>query len=511
MTRRWGVLLAALALAGCGTSEDGSSGPTGQASGPYRWLVATEGKPPSIAQENRARGTTAWRLPGPPELLGGVRRGPIEGYVSSPAVLPGGVESVYVNAPGARRVTVSVYRMGWYGGKGGRLVLQSHPLRAQRQPACAHRAATGLTECGWRPTLSFAIPQALASGVYLAKLHGSDGSQSDCIFVVRAAMAARALVELPTATWEAYNGWGGDSLYPGGEPVEATGSTQGVEVSYDRPYESQTGAGQFFIREVAMVRFLERYGYPVSYTTIDSLDTEPDQTAGARALIDAGHSEYWSARDARAFAGARAGGSSLLFFSSDTAAWRVRFGVDAAGRPAHRIVAYKQYAERDPRGAEASGLFPAGAAQLAGSAYNGCITPRVAQPGPPVYRLYPWTASGRPAWLFAGTGAGAGTTIPGIVGYELDERTPLSPPGTVVAGEGTAPCGAETEPSPVRGTLAQSTLYTTASGAFVFASGTMGWLYGLEAVPQASPDAPSAPDPRLVAITRNLLARALGR
>ncbi len=76
-----------------------------------------------------------------------------------------------------------------------------------------------------------------------------------------------------------------------------------MEVSYDRPYESQTGAGQFFIREVAMVRFLERYGYPVGYTTIESIDRDPAQvTRHPRALIDVGHSEYWSAGDERAFA-----------------------------------------------------------------------------------------------------------------------------------------------------------------------------------------------------------------
>ena len=117
--------------------------------------------------------------------------------------------------------------------------------------------------------------------MYIVKLHASDGAQSDCLFVVRSARPARLLVEIPTASYEAYNAWGGDSLYPGGAKlVGVTHTDQGVEVSYDRPYESQTGAGQFFIREVAMVRFLERYGYPVSYTTIESIDGDPGQLIG---------------------------------------------------------------------------------------------------------------------------------------------------------------------------------------------------------------------------------------
>ena len=101
--------------------------------------------------------------------------------------------------------------------------------------------------------------------------------------------------------------WGGDSLYPGGSRlVGITHTTQGVEVSYDRPYATQTGAGQFFDREVAMVRFLERYSYPVSYTTIESIDGDPAQVDRAHALMDIGHSEYWStARRAGVRAGTR--------------------------------------------------------------------------------------------------------------------------------------------------------------------------------------------------------------
>jgi hypothetical protein len=516
-----GLAACALAISACGGA--GAPAPTTSApSSPnalYRWLVPTRGAPPSIAAENRARGTVAWRLPGPSYELGGAAHGAVEGYVASDAVEAGETQTVYASAPGSRRVAVSVYRMGFYGGRGGRLVLQSTLLPVVGQPPCAHASFTGLTECNWHPTLSFGIPRALASGVYIVKLDATSGAQADCIFVVRSARPARLLVELPTASWEAYNAWGGDSLYPGGtKTVGVTGTTQGVEVSYDRPYESQTGAGQFFIREVAIVRFLERYGYDVSYTTIDSIDAQPAQTQGARALIDAGHSEYWSTRDAQAVARARDAGTNLIFLSSDTAAWQVRFEParptsSESGRPDHRIVAYKQYEASDPDTTHPTGLFPLLGADLVGSAYDGCITPRIPAPGPPIYRYYPWTPSPAlaPSWLFANTGVTPSASIPGIVGYELDERTPSTPRGTQLIGGGSASCMPENERLPVRGTHADTTLYTTPSGAFVFASGTLGWLYGLEPVPQASPDVPVAPDPRVVAITRNLLAHALGR
>ncbi len=485
----------------------------------FRWLVPTDGAPPSVAVENRAHGTSAWRLPGASaSLLGGAAHGAVEGYVAEQAVVAGQTERVFVNAARARTVTVQVFRIGWYGGTGGRLVLQSRPLAVGRQRPCAHSAITGLTECRWRPTLSFQIPAPLASGVYVVKLSASDGARRDCVFVVRVAHPAPLLVEIPTATYEAYNAWGGDSLYPGGRRVEATGTGQGVAVSYDRPYDSQTGAGQFFVREVAAVRFLERYGYPVSYTTSEAIDRAPGQVAGARAVIDVGHSEYWSAREERAFAHARDSGTSLIFVSSDTLAWRVRFAAatrasSEAGAPDHVIIAYKEHAARDPVRGVPTGLFPAGGAALTGSAYDGCITPRVRQPGPPVYRYFAWspTPSLQPGWLFAGTGVSVSTRIPGIVGYELDERTAATPAGTRLIGTGTAgaSCQSAGEPAPARGTAAETTLYTARSGALVFATGTLGWVYGLSPVPQASPDAPRAPDPRVVAITRNLLARVL--
>jgi hypothetical protein len=524
-----------------GASPDGAAGSpaqapvSGRANGAppsYRWLVATEGAPPSIAAENRARGTSAWRLPGPAYELGGAAHGAIAGYVAEQAIAPGEAQSVYVSAPRAHTVTVRVYRMGWYGGLGGRLVLASAPLPARGQPPCAHRLRTGLTECRWHATLSFPIPSALASGVYIVKLRASTGAESDCMFVLRSRRPPRLLVEIPTATYEAYNAWGGDSLYPGGsERVGLTGTTQGVEVSYDRPYDSQTGAGQFFVRDVAMVRFLERYGYPVGYTTIESIDADPAQVLGPThpgpthpgpthplALIDVGHSEYWSQGHERAFERARDGGTSLLFISSDTMAWRVRFArataaSSQAGERDHRMVAYKELAARDPDRADPTGLFPLGGAQLVGSAYDGCITPRVEVRGPPVYGYYAWrpAPSLRPSWLFARTGVTAATRIQGIVGYELDERTPATPAGTLLVGTGSGvPCGLETEPSPVHGAIAQTTLYTARSGALVFATGTLGWEYALSPVPQASPEVPRAPDRRVVAMTRNLLARVLG-
>lgn len=245
-----------------------------------------------------------------------------------------------------------------------------------------------------------------------------------------------------------------------------------MEVSYDRPYDTSTGAGQFFTRDVALVRYLERGGYPVSYTTNTAADLRGAELSEARALLDVGHSEYWSDAGRRAFTRARDAGTSLVFPSSDTLAWRVRFArasraSSEAGRPDHRMVGYKEHAALDP--------VPA------------------------------WSSapSLRPAWLFEGTGFTPGATVPGIVGYELDEASAAAPPGLATVGGGSAPCQTG------RVGRAISTLYRAPSGALVFSSGTLGWQLALSPVPQTSPDAPRAADPRLVRMTDKPAAPAL--
>ena len=138
--------------------------------------------------------------------------------------------------------------------------------------------------------------------------------------------------------------------------------------------------------------------------------------------------------------------------------------------------------------------------------------------GPPVYRYYAWSAARplRPAWLFAGSGVTPSVPIPGIVGYELDQQAGGSSRVMRVGG-GSAPCqsGVTAEPGPPGpgrgGATADTTLRRLRSGALVFTTGTMGWELGLSPVPSASPDAPPAPDPRVVRMTRNLLEHVLRR
>src|SRR6476661_3929325 len=87
----------------------------------------------AIAAENALQGTTRWDLTPP-------SRPAIEGYASEASVAPGDTIHLHVRAPAADRYRVLVYRLGWYGGDGGRLVT-CIPGCDSDQPAVAQPAA----------------------------------------------------------------------------------------------------------------------------------------------------------------------------------------------------------------------------------------------------------------------------------------------------------------------------------------------------------------------------------
>src|SRR5215210_7259257 len=80
-----------------------------------------------IAAENAHKGTTAWQVDR--EAL----HGEIEGYASKTSVDRGGRIRIYVNTDD-RTYRLSVFRMGWYGGRGGRRVMRPVKRDGVSQP-----------------------------------------------------------------------------------------------------------------------------------------------------------------------------------------------------------------------------------------------------------------------------------------------------------------------------------------------------------------------------------------
>src|SRR5881398_198440 len=76
--------------------------------------------------------------------------GEIKGYASASSVNKGGRITFFVTVNPSQRYTIDVYRLGWYGGKGGRLLRHAGPLTGVRQPDCPIDSSTGLIACDWK-------------------------------------------------------------------------------------------------------------------------------------------------------------------------------------------------------------------------------------------------------------------------------------------------------------------------------------------------------------------------
>ena len=113
--------------------------------------------------------------------------------------------------------------MGYYADNGARKVATVQPSATlpQSQPACLTDSGTGLIDCGnWTESASWAAPADAVSGIYFAKAVREDGAStglaSHIVFIVRDdASTSEILFQTADTTWQAYNNYGGNSLYLG--------------------------------------------------------------------------------------------------------------------------------------------------------------------------------------------------------------------------------------------------------------------------------------------------------
>jgi len=230
-----------------------------------------------IVIENQQPGTSQWRIPwGSAATDGG---GQIKGYASATSVNKGENITFYVSVNPAQTYTVDVYRMGWYQGLGGRLMQHIGPLSGVQQPACPTDATTGMIECHWTPAYTLATQTSWTSGVYLALLTNAQMYQNYIVFVVRDdSRVAPLLYQQPVTTYQAYNNYPydnktGKSLYAFNSygATTVTGGKNAAKVSFDRPYLGDgTGADfsqSFRSWEMSFVRWMEKSGYDVTYST----------------------------------------------------------------------------------------------------------------------------------------------------------------------------------------------------------------------------------------------------
>ncbi len=122
-------------------------------------------------------------------------------------------------------------------------------------------------------------------------------------------------MQLSTNTYNAYNNWGGFSLYA----YNGRAGVQGNRVSFLRPPQSQ-----FRNWELPFVVWAESNGYTLEFAANSDLEFHPEILNAYRLVLSVGHDEYWSApmRDhLEEFIGR---GGNVAFFSGNTCCWQVR-------------------------------------------------------------------------------------------------------------------------------------------------------------------------------------------
>ncbi len=213
----------------------------------------------------------------------------------------------------------------------------------RNQPACLNDASTGWSTAATGPERSWAVPADAVSGIYFARLVRTDGTTgaSQVFFVVRNdSSSSKLLFQTSDTTWQAYNQYGGNSLYVGSPAGRA------YKVSYNRPFTTRdTGPEDFvFNSEYPMVRYLEANGYDVSYTSGADTDRRGAELREHQVFMSVGHDEYWSGQQRANVEAARDAGVNLAFFSGNEIFWKTRWenSIDGSGTPYRTLVSYKE-------------------------------------------------------------------------------------------------------------------------------------------------------------------------
>jgi hypothetical protein len=467
--------------------------------------------PDSVWAENQKPGSNEWLL-GKTDVDPNTKyRCPwIEGYCSRTSVRAGERLDLFVSTNPASDYVIEIYRMGFYGGAGGRFMKKLGPFQGQVQPH-PPVGQQRLRQCHWEACANLLIPQDWLSGVYVGKLTAlQSGLQSYLIFIVRDTRQADLIFQCSDITWQAYNRWPNQfALYDNGQEHWWCGP--GVEVSFDRPYGKycqildaplSTGSGEWFLWEFPLAFWLESKGYDVTY--ISNLDTHASSARIRRAngFLSVGHDEYYSLRMYDNLTRAIGAGLNVAFFSGNTCCGRVALhgGVTEFHRRRFHRVDYF-----GPRNEGMMKRFPSMAAFPYTSPPEDLLLGARSNV-PPCTGGADWICTLPDHWIYNGTGMKNGDTVPGLIGWEFHGEPAVLPRLQVVA---TGPT--QSAPGTPNGGVYAATIYDGPRQNFVFNASTCWWADGLSAPPgYVRPSvytSPLGPDVRVQRITSNIIDR----
>lgn len=422
-----------------------------------------------LAAENQLPGADDWRINEEAvDPLADESQAWIEGYAGTTSAQRGESVQLFVDTP-SDTFRVQAFRMGWYDGAQARLVQEWLDVKGGRQFGGVYERATGTAEAPWAPSLTFEITEQWPPGAYLLKLEGAAGGAHFVPLTIRhEAAAADLLFMSAVTTWQAYNPWGGCSLYQ----CFGRNETRADIVSFDRPYAYNYGQGaaDFTTHELPLLSLIERLGIDTNYITNVDLHREPQLASSRNALISTGHDEYYSSSMRTALLDALAAGSNLAFFGANAIYRNIRFEPGFDGDSDRRIANYRRAS--DPGAGDDPQLvtvdwrdapLSANEAEIVGIQY-GCANARADM-----------VLTNTDNWVYEGSNAVDGQVLPRLVGIEFDELAGRSKTAENLEVLAASPliCGHRT----YQHVIAYRTLPNNAG---VFAAGTIDWNCGID-------------------------------
>ena len=424
----------------------------------------------------------------------------IEGFATNISVNVGEEVDFKINTD-STHYRIDIYRLGYYGGDGARLVasIEHNASSPTAQPSPEIDLSTGVVDAGnWSVTDAWHSPSDSISGVYIAKLVREDGvtGENHITFIIRDDSSNSDIIyQTADETWQAYNTWGGSSLYSSnvGNPQLGDGDSyvRAYGVSYNRPFENTSREnGSVLGQDYRAIYWLEQNGYDVTYQS--GLDTavRGDLLLNHEIFMDSGHDEYWSGDQRANVEAARDAGVNLVFTSGNLMYWKTRWepGIDGASN--RTLISYKESTDgakidpspewtgqwRDPNSPD--GAMPENA--LTGTLFkvNGDVHSLEISFDYSQYHLWANTQ-------VAGLQPGQSVSLTNLLGYEwdVDADNGFRPAGLIDLSSTTVYVSALVSPD----SLGQSsgdathslTLYRAPSGALVFSAGSIYFSYGL--------------------------------
>jgi Domain of unknown function (DUF4347)/Domain of unknown function (DUF4082) len=453
----------------------------------------------AIVLENQQAGTNDWQIGSTVAT-----NNEIAGYGDASSINKGQALNLKVSLAQAGKYNLDVYRLGYYGGTGGRLISSVAGLNGVTQAAPTIDPTTRLVEAKWNTSYTLQTGADWTTGLYLAKLTDSTtGKQSYVEFVVRDDnRPAEIGFQEANNTKAAYNNYGGYSSYA----FNSINNQPAYKVSFDRPLSPTTQG--FLAWEYQTASWAEAQGYDISYYTNTDVQTNPFQLYSQNAFLSVGHDEYWSLDMRNNIEKARDNGTNLAFFSANSAYWRVRYEPSTTGQANRVLAIYKDSWNLDPiaqlDNSQATTRFRSTQVNRPENALLGVMyTGQTSN----VTGGFDFVVSNAADPYYAGTGLKNGDKIPGLVGYEWDGvvNNGLTPAGLVVLSSSQANPDAGVGPGLPAGTptnISNAVRYTAASGAKVFSSGSIQWVWGLNGSLTPNP----RPSPLAQKIATNVFA-----